>query len=145
MPRLNFKININAPRKKVWDTMLEDKTYREWTTAFHPGSHAETDWQTGSKTLFLDSDGNGMVSTIAENRPQEYISIKHLGIVKNGVEDTESPEVKEWAGAMENYTFKDSGGGTELAVEMDSNDQYKEFLEVTWPEALKKLKGLAEK
>ena len=37
MQKLNFKIDINAPKEKVWSTMLEDKTYREWTDSFSPG------------------------------------------------------------------------------------------------------------
>ncbi len=34
MSKLNFSIVIDAPKEKVWDTMLEDKTYRIWTEAF---------------------------------------------------------------------------------------------------------------
>lgn len=146
MNKLNFKVQINAPRAKVWDTMLQDKTYREWTAEFHPGSYAETDWQTGSKALFLGDGGkDGMVSRIAENRQHEYMSIEHLGIVKNGVEDTTSPDVKGWAGAMENYTFRDKDGGTEVEVDMDSNDEFKEYFEGVWPKALNKLKEIAER
>lgn len=146
MNKLNFKVQINAPRAKVWDSMLQDKTYREWTAEFHPGSYAETDWKTGSKALFLGGDGNdGMVSRIAESRPNEYVSIEHLGIVKNGVEDTTSDEVKEWAGSHENYTFRDKDGGTEVEVDMDANEKWTEYFEKTWPKALDKLKEVAER
>ncbi|MEX2593834.1 MAG: hypothetical protein WD426_13755 [Anditalea sp.] len=37
--KLHFSKRINAPKEKVWDTMLKDETYREWTSAFTEGSH----------------------------------------------------------------------------------------------------------
>ncbi|MBN8571144.1 MAG: SRPBCC domain-containing protein, partial [Ignavibacteria bacterium] len=96
---INFSVQINAPREKVWSVLFDDATYREWTAAFHEGSYAETDWQEGSKALFLGPGGkDGMVSTIARNIPNEFLSIKHLGTVKDGVEDTTSEEVQKWAG-----------------------------------------------
>ena len=62
----------------------------------------------------------------------------------DGVEDTTSDRVKVWAGALENYTFKDKNGKTELIVDMDINDEYKEMFEGMWPKALQKLKSLCE-
>lgn len=145
MEKLHFKINIDAPAKKVWETMLHDQTYRQWTSAFHEGSHYQGSWEAGSKILFLGPEGSGMVSEIAENRPHEFISIKHLGIVNKGVEDTESKEAKKWAPAFENYEFLEKEGKTTLAVEMDIEEDYKEMFHKMWPKALQKLKELSEK
>jgi len=130
--------------------MLDDKPYREWTAAFNPGSYYKGDWSKGSKILFLGPDPKtgeegGMVSRIAENKPYEFISIEHLGIVKNGVEDTTSEEARKWAPAFENYTFKEKGGATEVLVEMDIEDENKKMFEEMWPKALQKLKEIAEK
>jgi uncharacterized protein YndB with AHSA1/START domain len=145
MTRLTFSTTINAPKELVWRTMLEDATYRKWTSAFQEGSHAITDWKTGSKALFVGPDGTGMVSRIAEHRPNEFLSIEHVGVVKNGVEDTTSAEVKEWAGALENYTLRESGGGGgKLTIDMDTADSYKQYFEETWPKALAALKELSE-
>jgi hypothetical protein len=85
-----------------------------------------------------------MVSRIRENRPFEFISIEHLGFVKDGKEDTSSDEVKKWAGATENYTLTQNGGTTEVVVEMDSPDDYNEMFQDMWPRALQKLKTLAQ-
>ncbi|HEY6438161.1 MAG TPA: SRPBCC domain-containing protein [Ignavibacteriaceae bacterium] len=149
MQKLNFKIGINAPKEKVWNTMLDDKTYRVWTEAFMPGSFYKGDWNKGSKILFLAPNDKGtmggMVSRIKENRQHEYISIEHLGVVNDGIEDTTSDAVKQWSGLLENYTFKNKDGKTELLVEMDINDEYKEMFEGMWPAALKNLKELSEK
>lgn len=144
MEKLQFKIQINAPREKVWKVMLDDETYRKWTEPFFPGSYAETDWQKGSKAKFLSPGGDGMVSRIAENIPNEFLSIEHLGMIIKGVEDTTSDEVKAWAGAMENYTLKDIDGGTEVIVDMDSDENYSKMFSETWPKALLKVKELSE-
>lgn len=145
MVKKEFKITINSPREKVWDTLWNDSTYREWTSAFSEGSRAETDWKKGSKVLFLDGKGEGMVSRVAENIPNEYMSIEHLGYVQGGKEITDGPEVQAWAGAHENYTLKNNGGKTEVIVDMDITDQYLDYFEKTWPKALEKLKEVAEK
>lgn len=150
MQKLHFSIKIDAPKEKVWNIMLDDKTYREWTRVFSPGSYYKGDWSKGSKILFLGPDPktgqeDGMVSRIAENRPYEYISIEHLGIVHNDKEDTTSEEARKWAPAFENYTFKEADGATELQVDMDSEDGYADMFSRLWPKALKKLKEIAEK
>lgn len=150
MGKLLRKIHINAPRARVWDVMLADDTYREWTSAFSPGSYYKGDWSEGSKILFLgpgpDGSGEGgMVSRIRENRRHEYISVEHLGIVQNGVEDTESAAAKQWAPAYENYSFADSNGGTELTIEMDIQAEEKENFEKLWTDALSRLKTIAER
>lgn len=148
MEKLKFSTIINASTEKVWDTMLEDKTYRIWTEEFSPGSHYIGNWNQGSKILFLgpSNDGKlaGMVSRIKENKLHKYISIEHLGEVYDGVEDTTSDRVKIWAGALENYTFIDKNGKTELVVDLDINEEFKEMFEDTWPKALRKLKSICE-
>jgi hypothetical protein len=145
MEKQEFKITINAPREKVWGILWGDTTYPEWTSVFSEGSHAETDWKQGSKVLFLDGKGSGMLSKIAENVPNEYMSIEHLGFVKDGKEDTESDEVKKWAGAHENYTLKNVDGNTELKVDMDITEEYKQYFQDTWPKAMDKIKSIAER
>ncbi len=73
------------------------------------------------------------------------MSFKHLGMVKNGVEDLSSEQIKEWSGALENYRLKTLEGKTELVVDMDMTDEFKDYFINTWPKALDKVKELAEK
>lgn len=145
MQKLTSSVIINAPKEKIWQKMLEDSTYREWTSAFAEGSYAVTDWKEGSKALFLGPTGEGMVSQIATHRPNEFLSIKHLGVVKDGVEDTTSDSVKGWAGAFENYSLKEANGVSTLTIEMDTTDDHKGYFEEAWPKALSKLKEISEK
>lgn len=149
MEKLHTSIVINVPREKAWNTMLDDASYREWTKLFHPGSYYKGVLAQGEKILFLgpteEGKEGGMVSRVAEIRPHEFISFEHLGIVKDGVEDTESEEAKKWSPAFENYTFKEVEGGTEVIVDMDIESEYKAQFEEMWSGALKALKELAEK
>jgi len=149
MQKLHFNIEINALKEKVWHTMLDKETYKQWTYIFAPGSDFQGEWNKGSKILFVAADENGqlggMVSRIKENKKYKFISIEHIGIVKDGKEDTTSEEVKDWAGVLENYTFKEKDGKTVVLVDMDSNENYSEMFKTMWPKALHKLKELAEK
>lgn len=89
-----------------------------------------------------------MVSEIAANRPCDFMSFRHLGEIKNGVEDISSEAVKQWSGAQENYTLEEKDGQTELKIAMDISAvpaDFKEYFRKTWPIALRKVKDLAEK
>ena len=150
MTKEHFSIHINAPKEKVWDTMLGKDTYQEWTSAFNEGGRFEGSWDEGSKILFIGPDPEtgkegGMVARIKENRPYEFISIEHLGILKDGVEDTTSDEVKKWTPAFENYTFTEKDGGTEVSVDMDTAEEYADMFKDMWPKALLKLKEISER
>ncbi len=144
MEKLKFNTTINAPREKVWDVLWGDNTYSKWTAVFSEGSKAETDWKKGSKVLFTDGKGSGMVSEIADNIPNEYMSFRHLGMLLDGVEDTTSEKIKDWAGAMENYRLKDADGKTELEVELDIVDQHKDYFSDAFPKALQIVKEISE-
>jgi uncharacterized protein YndB with AHSA1/START domain len=144
MPVQHFDILIQAPRERVWATMLRSPTYEQWTSAFCEGSRFEGSWEQGEPIRFLDPAGNGMVSEIAEHRPAEFVSIRHLGFIENGQEDTTSDAVRAWAPCFENYTFTDEGGGTRLRVDLDAFGGYEDMMARLWPPALEKLKHLCE-
>jgi uncharacterized protein YndB with AHSA1/START domain len=147
MEKMTFDIRINAAPETVWAILWGDDTYPQWTSAFCEGSHAVTDWQKGSKVLFVDGKGSGMVSRVAESIPNQLMSFEHLGEVRNGVEDTESEQAKVWAGIHESYTLKAVGNNTELLVEMDLADipeEFRSYFMNAWPQAMDKIKALAE-
>ncbi len=144
MERLHFAADINAPKEKVWDTLWAKGKYEIWAAVFHEGSTFETDWEEGSKILFTDGKGSGMVSKVSANKPNEYMSFTHLGEIKDGVEDTTSEKVKIWQGATESYTLTESNGGTKLAVDMDITPDFKDYFLNTWPKAIEAIKTLAE-
>jgi hypothetical protein len=128
--------------------MLDVEKYKIWSAEFNPTSHFIGSWKKDSKILFLgtDSKGNqgGMVSRIEENIPGKFLSIKHLGIIRDGKEIINGPETEEWSGSVESYIFTETNGYTMLEVELDSNKELKSYFTETWPKALKRLKSICE-
>jgi uncharacterized protein YndB with AHSA1/START domain len=144
LKRLQWSVDIAAPPSTVYETLIGPETYKQWTSAFGEGLYYEGSWQKGERIRFLTPEGHGVVSEIAENRPNEFMSIRHLGYVDDdGVEDTNSEAILAWAPAYENYTFTATPRGTKLIVEQDITEEFDSMPE-TWPKALKLLKSLCE-
>lgn len=144
MKKETFSIIINAPREKVWRVLWDDATYRQWTSVFNASSYAVSDWKEGSKIQFLSSDGSGMYSIIAKSIAPEFMSFKHIGVVKNFEEQKIDQETEDWSGALENYTLKEKNGATEVMVEMDVHKDHEKYFQETFPKALQKVKELSE-
>jgi hypothetical protein len=151
MKRLHFKIRINAPLSKVYDVMLgisNKSTYEQWTALFNPTSTYEGSWNKGSKILFIGIDENGkkggMVSEIAENIPNRFVSIRHYGIIKEDKEVTEGPEVEKWTGGYENYSFEENDSSVAVRVDVDTSEDFEDYMTQTYPRALVRLKEICE-
>jgi len=152
MKKLQFKVNINAPAAKVYDMMLgvsSKSTYEQWTYLFNPTSTYEGSWDTGRKILFVGVDDNGekggMVSKIAENVPKQFVSIQHYGLLKAYKEITEGPDVEKWANGFENYSFDENKGRTTVTVDLDTTEEFVDYMNERYPQALGKLKEICEK
>jgi len=142
---LSFTVSIAAPRQLVWDTMLDPEGYKVWTSVFgEGGSYFEGSWSEGSKIQFLVPGGDGMTAVIAQNKPYEFVSIRHLGEISKGVEDTTSEKVRAWAPAYENYTFAETSSGSTVTVSLDTIPEYEQYMLDTYPKALGLLKELCE-
>jgi uncharacterized protein YndB with AHSA1/START domain len=49
MRKMHFEISINTKPEKIWDAIVDDKKYREWTSPFQKGSYFEGGWNKGDK------------------------------------------------------------------------------------------------
>jgi hypothetical protein len=152
MQTLQFKININAHVNKVYDIMLgisNKKTYEQWTKAFNPTSTYVGSWEKGNKMLFIGVDENGqkggMISKIAASIPNRFVSIQHYGLLQDDKEITEGTEVEKWANGFENYTFEENNGTTILTIDLDTIEDFLDYMNQNYPIALGKLKELCEK
>jgi hypothetical protein len=151
MTKIKFTVSINAPAYKVFDVMLgitNKTTYEHWTALFNPTSTYEGSWDKGSKILFIGTnekgEKEGMVSEIANNIPHRFISIRHYGLVQGNLEITEGPEVEKWANGFENYTFEEKNGATTVTVDLDTVEEFLEYMNEHYPKALDKLKEQCE-
>jgi len=151
MEKIQFHVRINEQVTRVYDVMLgisNKSTYKEWTSLFNPTSSYDGSWNKGSKILFVGTDENGkkggMVSEIAENIPNQFVSIRHCGLIKDDKEITEGPDVEKWAGGFENYSFEEDNGITTVSVDLETPKDFVDYMNQTYPKALTKLKEICE-
>jgi hypothetical protein len=148
MEKMQFTALIGAEASKVYDTMLAQDTYRQWTSVFNPSSEYEGTWNKGAKIRFVGTNKEGkkegMVGLVHENIPNQFVSVEYTGLVDGENEVTEGPLVGDWVGSFENYTFKQENGATTLTVDVDVHDTMIDYFKETYPNALTKLKELCE-
>ena len=137
-------IDLNAPRKRVWEVLTEEPCVRAWYSRFNPGSFAETDWQLGSKVRIDDGHGFGLVARVVENNPNYALKIEYLGFLENGQEDLESEDAHNVKGFTEAYKLYEEGGITTLSIEQETSEEYLGLFMGMWDQALLKIKELAE-
>ncbi len=144
MKTIKKSIEINASKEKVWEVLTEDKYTRVWYAEFNEGSHAVTDWKLGSKAIFKDPHGNGIIGTIIKNDPTEILSIQYSGMLMKGEEDYESDMAKGIIGVKEIYILSEKEGVTTLDIECGMNDEMYNMMSDLWEKGLAKLKELSE-
>lgn len=151
MKKIQFHVRINKQATRVYDVMLgisNKSTYEQWTSLFHATSTYEGSWDKGSKILFVGTDEkgekSGMVSEIFDNIPNQFVSIRHYGLLKANVAITEGPEVEKWANGFENYSFEENNGITTVTVDLDTAEDFLDYMNQTFPKALAKLKEICE-
>lgn len=145
METLHYDIIINAPKNKIWDILWSPETYPQWTKFFSEGSKMESDWTIGGKTYFTGPSGDGMVATISALDEPNEVTFNHLGMITNGIEDTESEEVKQWSGAPERYFLISLDDGTiKLQVEVQTSPDWKDMMDNGFTQGLKTIKTLSE-
>lgn len=149
MKKLNYTIDIKAPKDLVYQKMIGKESYKQWTSEFNPTSDFEGSWEKGEGIRFIgiseEGKKEGMVARIEENIPNEFISIHHYGIVDGENEITTGKMVEDWAPAYENYTFTQEADLTRVSVDVDVNEEHRDFFDEAWPKALNKLKEISEK
>lgn len=144
MKQLEFSIEINASKEKVWFTLWDDDTYREWTTAFCEGSYAISNWEEGTKIFFLDPKHNGMSSLIHENKPFDRMVFKHITEIYGMKESPIDEKIATWTGAKESYFLTENNQITTLKVVNETVEAFEDFFQNTMPNALAKVKEIAE-
>lgn len=144
MQTKKYSVLINAPKDRVWKILWNDDTYRQWTSVFSEGSYAESDWEEGSKIRFLTPEGSGMYSVIEKMEVNRFMSFRHDGEIKKGIEEPLNDESRKWSGTTENYTLSENEGVTELVVELGISEEMESYFEEHFPKALAKVKEIAE-
>jgi uncharacterized protein YndB with AHSA1/START domain len=143
MKTLHFQTSIEAPASIIWDILWDEASYPKWTAPFSEGSYAVSDWKEGSPVSFLGPDGGGIQSIIEKLNPRRLMLFRHIGMLKDG-KPYEDESHKEWAGAHEKYQLSEVDGQTLLDVDVDTTEQFSEYLSAKFPLAVEIVKKLAE-
>lgn len=145
MKEIVFKKEINAPKKKVWNTMLEADSYKQWTDVAWPGSTFEGEWKKNSDIRFVGPDSSGTLAHITEYEPYDRVVAKHIAILlQGGSEDRNSEAAQNWIGTLESYYFDEQDGKTKLTVKLNITPEWEQMFRDGWPKALDKLKEIVE-
>ncbi len=145
LPLLKKQIDIQASKEEVWQVLLDDATYRLWTTPFAAGSYFTGNWQVGDTMRFLTPQKDGALGIIVEHKPNEKVVIEYLGYVFKGEDDTKSPEALKAMGMQEIYRVEQNGETTTLFVTAELEQEYIDFMMPMWDEAFALVKELSEK
>jgi hypothetical protein len=142
MQKMQFSIKIKAPREKVWSTLWDDKTFRDWANIVDEGTYMTGEMKEGNKVQFISSvSGYGVTSLIEKLSLNEFVLFRQVADTKDsGKRERE----KEWTDGTESYELIEKGGITNLTVNIDVPPGQEETFKIRFPKALERVKMLAE-
>ncbi|WP_290796424.1 SRPBCC family protein [Flavihumibacter sp. UBA7668] len=145
MKKINFSIYINAPKQKVYDTLIDPQLYKVWVDVSWPNSFYDGKWEEGEILRFISPGNGGTAANVAELQKGEYILLVHKAVLNPDLtKDITSDAAREWIGSKESYRFNETGGGTTLLVELHCTPVWVTMFEEGYPPALAKLKEICE-
>ncbi len=143
MQKLQFSIKIKSPREMVWDTLWEDKTFRDWASIVDEGTYMVGEIKEGNEVQFISSvSGYGVTSLIEKLTPNKFVSFSQIADTKDS---GEREREKEWTGGTESYSLVENDGITTLTISIEVPPGQEETFKVRFPKALERVKILAEK
>ncbi|NTW72486.1 MAG: hypothetical protein HGA49_09625, partial [Eubacteriaceae bacterium] len=129
-------------KEKVWATLWEDATFRDWANIIDEGTYMKGVMKEGNEVQFISSvNGYGVTSLIEKLNPNEFVLIRHRADTK---ESGQQEREKEWIGGTESYSLTEKDGVTTLIVKTDVPKELEEIFNIRLPRALERIKTLAE-
>lgn len=148
LTKLNKSIDIRASRERIWQVLTGQEEFRDWASAFMPGSYYEGTWNVGDTLRFLgpspDGSVGGMITKVVEHTPGEHILCLHYGGVQDGKDVFSGPEFEEWIGSTEEYRLTGGPDVHTLAISNDVPESFVSMFSTSWEQALARIKELAE-
>jgi hypothetical protein len=143
MKKLQFSIEINTSKERVWETLWEDMTFRDWANVIDEGTYMKGVMKEGNEIQFISSiSGYGVTDRIEKLNPNEFVLFRHGADTK---ESGQREREKEWTGGTESYSLVEKNGVTTLIVKTDVPQEQEETFNIRFPRALARIKTLAEK
>lgn len=140
---MQFSIEMHATKERVWDTLWQDETFREWASIIDPGTYMVGDLKEGNEIQFISSaNGYGVTSLVVKLVAGEFLLLRHSADTQ---EDGKREREKEWTGGEESYRLAEKDGTTTLTVAFDVPGDMEEYFKINYPKALERVKVLAER
>ena len=142
MKEMQFSVEINAPKETVWNTLWQDKTFREWAGIIDPETHMVGELKEGNEVQFISAaNGYGVTSLVEQLVAGEFVLLKHRADTQG---HGEQKRADEWTGGKETYSLGEKDGVTTLTAAFDVPTELEEMFKVSYPKALARVKVLAE-
>ena len=142
MKEMQFRVEINATKEKVWDTLWQDETFRQWAGIIDPGTHMVGELKEGNEVQFISGNGYGVTSLVEKLTPGEFLLLRHQADTQgNGKRE----RAQEWTGGKESYSLAEKDGTTTLTAAFDVPPEMEEYFKDNYPKALERVKVLAER
>ncbi|KXK56515.1 MAG: SRPBCC domain-containing protein [Chlorobi bacterium] len=142
MKELQFSVEINATKERVWETLWQDESLREWASIIDPGTYMVGDLKEGSEVQFISSEsGYGVTSLVEKLTVNEFLLLRHRADTQ---EEGAQERDNEWTGGEETYALSESNGATTLTVAFDVPPELEGYFKTNYPKALNRVKELAE-
>lgn len=143
MKELQFSIEINATRERVWDTLWQDETFREWASIIDPQTYMVGELKEGNEIQFISSaSGYGVTSLVEKLVVGQFLLLRHHADTQ---ESGKRERDQEWTGGAETYSLVNNDGATTLTVVFDVPPELEEEFKVSYPKALERVKMLSER
>lgn len=139
-----FEIEIEAPRKHVWNKMWEKYSFSKWQSYDDIHISLEGTLEAGKTVHIIDQEGNGYFSDVLFVKKGQLLVLSHIGLVAQGNELDATAATDFWTGIMETYQLIDNGEHVKIVVERDSTADNKANDNKAISAKLEKLKFLCE-
>jgi hypothetical protein len=143
MKEMQFLVEISATKEKVWDTLWQDETLREWAGIIDPGTYMSGELKEGNEVQFISSEnGYGVTSLVEKLIDGEFLLLRHHADTQEGGKQERE---NQWTGGKESYSLAEKDDTTTLTVAFDVPPELKEYFKDNYPKALEQVKVLAER
>lgn len=145
MQTREYEIDIAAPAKAVWETLLNPDLYARWSKAFSEQSTFIGKWGAGEEMLFFDPTRGGTKAVLDVFKPMQQMVARHIAVLNEQMQEDATSEVaKQWMGSLEDYRLEAIAEGTRLKVVMSVPESFVPMFDNSWPQALELIKQLSE-
>ena len=147
MRTFTYSTEINKPREFVFDKIIDQSVYADWTKAWGGDMTFVGDWKEGTNVTLMDKKRGGTKVLIEEFKPGEYIRAKHIAMVNSDNIEIELTDdnMRKWIGSVDEYYFEEeSDYKTTLKMVLTVDEVFQQMYDDTWPKALQFFKEVCE-